>query len=525
MKKKNKTKQKRVHKYGNILDLLIIPVYICLASLLTYTIYSYSTKFSYVCIFVSLIILIGYIYCLKSKGLFTILIRKLFILLICGCMIFVIIKFQSFNSFFDDLGSDSTPLEEISTHMSAYSLADNEFFDAKVETIDDLDKKIVGIQISTDIDASTYVQKQLDTSYEDIEYKEFTSYDDMLSSLYLGYIDCAIINKASVASYTDAYNFNETFIYLTEFTHTTTLGTTASDKDITSEPFSVLISGSDEEGNYSKSDMNMLLLVNPVTNQVNAISIPRDAYIPNPHYDNQSDKLTHTGANGIQNTVVAIEHAFEIDVDFFIKVSFTSIIEIVNTIGGIEVDVPITFCEQDENRSFEEEDLICINQGLQTLDGQQALAYSRHRSSYINQDLGRNEAQINVVKGIINTLLTPSGLTSKMDDLLNILPKYVITNFTTNEIKTFIKFQIDNLQPWSINAVSLDKGISAFDYTASMPQFTSSVYYLGTTDVLEVKALHDAFDSSYTFNDFSFDIDSLFERDANYHNYYNITTY
>ena len=84
---------------------------------------------------------------------------------------------------------------------------------------------------------------------------------------------------------------------------------------------------------------------------------------------------------GIDTSIASLENFFQIPIDYYARISFNSLIEIVDALGGIDVDVEISFCEQDENRSFKEEDLICLDKGEQTLNGKQALAYSRHRKT------------------------------------------------------------------------------------------------------------------------------------------------
>lgn len=523
MIKKKKINHKKKINIFNLLDILCIPIYIIITCILCYLMHSYSMKLTILIGVILFLLLCFYFYTLRGESFFVQCLRKLYIISLCGCMLFGISKINTFNSFFDSL-SETSYSDEFSTTLVLYSLASNDYYDAKITSLNDLDGCSIGMQVNTDYDASIHIQEQLNEDYDNLVFDEYNSYSSILSQLYLGYIDCALINIDLIDNYSDSYDFDTDFIYLNEYTYTTTLDASAVDKDISSEVFSVLISGSDEAGNYSKTDMNMLLVVDPTCNQITAISIPRDSYVANPAYNNTSDKLTHTGANGIENTVQAIENTFEIDIDFYIKVSFTSIITIVDTIGGIEVDVPITFCEQDENRSFDEEDLVCITSGVQTLDGQEALAYARHRDSYVDQDLGRNQAQLSIVKAMVEAVLTPTGLTTTMDELLSVIPDYVITNFTTTDIKLFIKSQIDNLQSWTFESVSLTSGIAGSDYTASSPYTTSSVYYLSLTDILKVNSLFSE-PIEYTFYQFTFDIDTLYEKETTYHNYYNIVIY
>ena len=171
---------------------------------------------------------------------------------------------------------------------------------------------------------------------------------------------------------------------------------TKEQKDITKQTFTVYLSGLDSTGSpdqQTRTDTNLLLIVNPVANHIDMVSIPRDALVPNTALNNANDKLTHTGIYGIDTSVDTISQFFGIPVDYYARVSFNSMIEIVDTIGGIDVDVELDFCEQDENRSFKKDDLICLKKGEQHLDGKQALAYSRHRKTEGYDNAGRERAQ------------------------------------------------------------------------------------------------------------------------------------
>ena len=113
----------------------------------------------------------------------------------------------------------------------------------------------------------------------------------------------------------------------------------------------------------TRTDTNLILIVNPVAKHIDMVSLPRDGYIPNPALNNMNDKLTHTGNDGIENSVAAIENFFQIPIDYYARIGFNSLIQIIDAIGGIDVDVEIDFCEQDENRSFKKDDLVCLKKG------------------------------------------------------------------------------------------------------------------------------------------------------------------
>ena len=122
-----------------------------------------------------------------------------------------------------------------------------------------------------------------------------------------------------------------------------------------------------------------------------------------------------------------------IPIDYYARISFQSLISIVDILGGVDVDVEIDFCEQDENRSFAEENVICLNAGPQTLDGREALAYARHRKTAGYDNAGRERAQKRIIKAMINKATSPSILLH-ISDLLTEMNQYLMTNISSNAI-------------------------------------------------------------------------------------------
>ncbi len=503
-RKKTPIKKKNKIHLGRLFDVLAIPIYIAFCVYFILAVKQYSNFIMFLSIIGAIIIFMIYILTFFKNNKITGFIRKVIMITSCVLLFIASNQFYALDRFLSEISEPQT----VETTMQVYALQSHEYFDASVTSIDDLDNKIVAIQTSNDKVSSEYIQTLFDESYENIQYVEYSTYSDMMQDLYFGYIDVAVVNKSATSSLALSYGeLDEVFTLLQTYTHSYTLE--SSNLDISEETFTVLISGSDEAGDASKSDMNMLLIVNPTVKSVTMISLPRDSYIENPAYDYTYDKLTHTGNNGILNTVAAVENTFDIPIDFYAKVSFTSIIEIVDALGGIEVNVPITFCEQDENRSFESSDLICIDAGQQTLDGQQALAYSRHRDSYTNQDLGRNEAQLNVVNGIIDAFIAPDAL-NKMNAVLEILPQHLITNFNEAQIKSFSQSQLEHLASYTFTSYALTKGVIAQDITASIPGVYTSVVYMDTQDIQAVQTLYEIAKETPNFKQFSFQSDNVF---------------
>ena len=206
-----------------------------------------------------------------------------------------------------------------------------------------------------------------------------------------------------------------------------------------------------------------------------------------------------------------ISQFFGIPVDYYARVSFNSMIEIVDTIGGIDVDVEIDFCEQDENRSFKKEDLICLKKGKQHLNGKQALAYSRHRKTKGYDNAGRERAQQRIIKAIINKLISANGLT-KVNDLMDIAPNYIITNMPAEKIADFVSGELNELKPWTISSITSDNGVYEDLYVASLdPSLGVSNVYLFSRD--EVHAVVNAYDAArrqLQMNSFTFNLNDLY---------------
>lgn len=517
--KKNKKKKSGI-RIGRIYDLILIPAFIILSFLFLMSIRNYTEKYLLIALIILVLVLAISLLSFFYHKTFVEILRRFILTILCGVMIFVQLKVSSIDRFFDNLTIDEDDAPEvITTQMNVYSLADNENFTAIVNTIDDIDGKTIGIQTSNDEEASRYTYEQIQKQYPNVELLEYNDYGQMISDLYYGYVDVAVVNAASVEGLESTWgSLNDFTIKLKSYTHKKTIEVDYNAKDLTKETFTVLISGQDDVGTpneNSLSDVNMVAIINPISNQITMISIPRDAFVPNPAFNYQNDKLTHTGWDGVQNTLEAVEATLQIDIDFYVKISFTSLIEIVDAVGGVDVDVPIGFTEQDENRSFEQDDLITLAAGPQTLNGKEALAFARHRHSYVNQDVGRTEAQMQIIKSIISRLLSAQGLTSRIEKVLDIVPKYVLTNFSNSQLKAFVKSEIDELKPWAITTASLANGYApgeeGYVPTASAPDVNASIYYLNRFEVYRANALYNLMNTTHTFDEFSFDLNNLFE--------------
>ena len=167
------------------------------------------------------------------------------------------------------------------------------------------------------------------------------------------------------------------------------------------------------------------------------VSTPRDYYITLAS-KGKKDKLTHAGIYGVEESVKTLNNLYDVNIDYYVRINFTSFMKIVNSLGGIEVNVPKSFCEQNSKRSFEEEDLICLNKGKQHLNGEQALAFARHRKTLAEGDKTRGSNQMLVLEAIIKKTLSLDSIT-KINSIIKSLEGRVITNMSTEDMYKFAK--------------------------------------------------------------------------------------
>ncbi|MGX7419749.1 LCP family glycopolymer transferase [Carnobacterium gallinarum] len=189
------------------------------------------------------------------------------------------------------------------------------------------------------------------------------------------------------------------------------------------DSFSVLLLGVDtgdlgrtEQG---RSDSIMIMTVNPNTNESKIVSIPRDTYTEIVGYGT-TDKINHAYAfGGVSMSVNTVQKLLNIPIDYYVEVNMQGIKDIVDAVGGIDVNSPLTFSQ----------DGISFTKGAIHLNGEQALAYSRMRYEDPTGDYGRQGRQRQVIEAVVKKAATFSTLTN-YQDILNAMQNNMKTNLT-----------------------------------------------------------------------------------------------
>lgn len=232
----------------------------------------------------------------------------------------------------------------------------------------------------------------------------------------------------------------------------------AKEVDVLNDTFTLYISGIDITGpitTVSRSDVNIVAVVNPKTKQVLLISIPRDYYVKLHGIEtDMRDKLTHAGMYGINTSVKTVEDLLDIDINYYLKVNFTTVIDVVNALGGIDVESKYAF------NTFKK--------GINHLNGDKALEFCRERKSFTGGDRVRGQNQQAVITAIIKKAATPAIVTM-YGDVLNSMEGKFETNIGTENISKLIKMQLNDMASWSVKSISLD-GTDSSNYTYSYPK-------------------------------------------------------
>ena len=248
--------------------------------------------------------------------------------------------------------------------------------------------------------------------------------------------------------------------------------------DVTKQSFNVYISGIDIYGDISlvsRSDVNMIATVNPNTHQVLLTSIPRDYYVRLHNTTGYKDKLTHAGLYGINMSITTIEDLFDIDIDYYVRVNFTTLVNLVDAIGGIDITSDKVFTSY-TNKS-------CTYQkGKNHLDGKCALAFSRERYAYSEGDRHRVQNQQTVITAILNKTLSSSTLVKKYTSILQSMGDSFQTNIPQDKIYALVNMQLYSMPKWNITSISV-YGKDSYNYTYS---YSSGKLYVMEPDMSTV---------------------------------------
>ena len=319
--------------------------------------------------------------------------------------------------------------------------------DSKLDKVSDVKGKSVGIYENTDgvKDAKEQLIDKVEVTFENYDNLEKLAGDLLESKIEVIFVEDSILSMMKEDN--PDFESNIKIIYTIKVKIKTS--NKAKDVNVSNEPFNVYITGIDTYGELSavsRSDVNIVMTVNPKTKQILLTSIPRDYYVELHGKKGSRDKLTHAGIYGTDMSIGTIEDLLGIDINYYVKINFTSFIDIINAIGGIEVYSKYTFTSIDGYNYTE---------GYNQMNGEEALSFARERKAFSEGDRQRGADQQAVIEAMIKKLSNKSILT-KYDSLLKSIEGKFETNMSSSQITSLIKMQLNDMASWKVKSISLD---------------------------------------------------------------------
>lgn len=373
--------------------------------------------------------------------------------------------------------------------------------ESTAQTLNDLKAGSWGIQYADDVElmgqAADELKKRLDT---DLNLTAFDDYETLYPALMSGQVDCMVMNSSYLDMIDDLTMEEEGYYFSDKIRIIETLefetkaeepvqANVSEDFDITKDPFIAYVSGIDTYGDIttrSRSDVNILLIANPETRQILIVTTPRDGYVIIPGISgSQKDKLTHAGLYGANKSIETINSIYDIDINYYARVNFNSVINIVDALGGVDV-----YSRYDFTSGSNLGEQFHYTEGYNHLNGKQALAFSRERYSFGEGDNQRGKDQMEVIKGIIKKCTSPAILTG-FSSIMEEISDQVQTNLPTDSIYALVKMQLEDPREWEMYSYAIT-ATGSREYCYSYTGKSLYVANLSDSSIAQAKSLMEA---------------------------------
>lgn len=445
-------------------------------------------------------------------------------------------------------------LNNVYKAVNSYSKSENEYFSSlvtyntKLNDYKDLNKNKIGIIKDTSDIEGNVLPNEIISDLKLSKNNEIVSYDstiELLHALKSKKVDAAFFSS----NYTDMFYSLEGFENIKE--ETKVLYKTSKVYDVKEEtksessltkPFTMLLIGVDSSNDGVTSGYNADVLIlatfNPKTLRATMTSVPRDMYLKTACSNGKYRRInTVTWGSSSSCAVQTIEKLFSVDIDYYAKINFKGIVSLVDALGGIDVDVPYSFCDQNSSRNWGNS-TVFVNAGKNHLNGEQALALSRNRhkpndgskagkamANYCpnlkdgtRNDYTRGKNQIKVIMGIVNAATKLKDPNEALD-ILKTIDKNFQTNIKSDDVMSLYNLGKSILVNGSTNLINIQRsqlnGYNAYKYiydTSSKSYPAVTIPYTGSIkDIKELINTNLGKKDMKVTKNISFDINNMFE--------------
>lgn len=363
-----------------------------------------------------------------------------------GILCYGVFLVNSTNRTLDTVTDSKTEVEQVNVYVSAEDPVDS------INMAVDSGYKF-GIIKNSDSENVSSIINQINSDFgTEIGVKEYDSVYDLAVAFELDNIQSFIINSGMLAvlESSDNYeNYSETLKVIMEKEIETQIEEVVEEKPaFDKNRFCMYISGIDTYGSVnqkSRSDVNIIAVVNTETRTMLLVSTPRDYYVEMPCISNQKDKLTHAGVFGIDASMATLERLYDVDLNYYLRMNFSGFEEIVDELGGIDVysEVGFTAITDDE-----------FQQGYNHLDGKHALTFARERMAFLSGDRQRGNNQMAVIKAIVEKVES-SDMLKNYSSVMDSLAGTFQTDMTKDEVGEIVQQMLEDMKSWNIYSYSV----------------------------------------------------------------------
>lgn len=390
----------------------------------------------------------------KKKNKYGILVfSKLLSLALSITLIFVSVMAFKGNSFLSSISGSLIQIRVISLYVKK---------DSKYKKIADIQDKLKTMKVGI---ASEKGTKNINTAIaemegvvgEEFKTKDYKDYSALGEAILKDKVDIAVVDNSYSALLEASHEgLDDELRSLYQVEIEERIQSVTQTTNVTEKPFIVYLTGIDTYGTVSaisRADVNLAVCVSPKQKQILMVSIPRDTQV-NLHKNGKMDKLTHSAMYGIDETISTIEDFLDLKVNYYAKTNFSGITNIIDALGGVTIDSPYAFKTLHGNYQ--------IVKGKNEMDGNKALCFVRERHALPNGDFDRGRNQQRLLKAMISKAISPKIITN-YSQILQAIEGCFETNMTSDEIKSLIYMQLDDMAKWETFNVQLS-GDSKISY-------------------------------------------------------------
>lgn len=344
--------------------------------------------------------------------------------------------------------------------------------DSEYKKISDLKNQTIETNTTMDSDKISKAIEQLKKDASSIKTKDISDISKLSDDLLTDKTKAILVNESwNSMLEVNHENFQSETREIWSFEIEEEVKDISKNVNVTKEPFVIYISGIDTKGKVStvsRSDVNMIVTINPKTKQILMTSIPRDYYVTLAN-KGKKDKLTHSGLAGIENTIKTVENFMDININYYARVNFTSLIKMVDALGGVDVESVGSFSTGEYS----------FKKGINHVNGNQALAFSRERYHVSGGDNGRVANQQRVLTAMLKKMMSPAIITNYSSVLKSIEGSFE-TNMDSSDITDLLQMQISDMASWTFVQKQLSGTGKTMTGGAYMP--SNNLYYTIPSD-------------------------------------------